>query len=240
MKNIVFLTGAGISAESGIPTFRGDKGMWEKYNVKQMSSIEGWKLNPELMLDFYNERRQDLLKVEPNDAHKAIAKLQDKYNVTVITQNVDDLHERAGSQNVLHLHGELKKVCSSAQKETCIKEVPLEVPLRIGDKADDGSQLRPYVVWFGEPVPNFEKACDIIKQADIFVIIGSSLNVTPANSLVKYSNAKENYIIDPLIKNVYEFESGKHQSLEDAIPNIHIINLPATKGMNVLQRELGV
>lgn len=169
MKNIVFFTGAGISEESGIPTFRGDKGLWEKYDVKQMSSIEGWEQNPELMLDFYNERRQDLLKADPNDAHKAIVKLQDKYNVTVITQNVVDLHERAGSRNVLHLHGELKKVCSSAQKEIYVKEVPLEIPLCIGDKSEGGSQLRPYAVWFGEPVPNFEKACDIVKQADILL-----------------------------------------------------------------------
>lgn len=139
MKTIVFLTGAGISAESGIPTFRDSNGLWNNYKVEDVASIEGFRRNPQLVLDFYNQRRRDLLKVKLNDAHYAKMKLQEKYRVIVITQNVDDLHERAGTDMVLHLHGELGKVCSSADRDTCITEQPLDIPIRIGDKAQDGS-----------------------------------------------------------------------------------------------------
>lgn len=231
MKTIVFLTGAGISAESGIPTFRDGNGLWNNYNVEDVASIEGWRRNPELMLDFYNQRRADLMKVEPNDAHRAITKLQEKYRVVVITQNVDDLHERAGTDMVLHLHGELRKVCSSANKETCVHELPLDVPILMGDKADDGSQLRPYIVWFGEDVPNIQKACAIVQHADIFVVVGTSLEVHPAASLVMYSRAEQNYVIDP---------ATPKDMLEELDSSLHVINLPATEGMKELMKVLGV
>lgn len=231
MKTIVFLTGAGISAESGIPTFRDGNGLWNNYNVEDVASIGGWHRNPALMLEFYTQRRRDLLKTEPNDAHRAIAKLQEKYRVVVITQNVDDLHERAGTDMVLHLHGELRKVCSSANKETCVHELPLDVPLRMGDKAEDGSQLRPYIVWFGEDVPNIQDACTLVQHADIFVVVGTSLEVQPAASLVIYSRAEQNYVIDPYTPKAM---------LEELDPSLHVINLPATEGMKVLLKELGV
>ena len=197
-KKIVFLTGAGVSAESGVPTFRDSGGLWEGYNVEDVASIEGWYRNPKLMLDFYTDRRRAMMSVEPNAAHRAIAKLEEKYDVVVVTQNVDDLHERGGSTNVIHLHGELAKVCSSRDKETCIKVLPYEIPLKMGDKADDGSQLRPFIVWFGEPVPEIERAAMISSKADIFVVIGTSLNVYPAAGLIQY--VPENapiYLIDP-------------------------------------------
>lgn len=228
-KTIVFLTGAGISAESGIPTFRDGNGLWNNHNVEDVASIEGWKRNPELVLDFYNQRRADLMKAQPNNAHLAITKLQEKYNVIVITQNVDDLHERAGTDLVLHLHGELGKVCSSANKEEWVYELPLDVPIRMGDKAEDGSQLRPYIVWFGEDVTNIQDACNIVQQADIFVVVGSSLEVNPAALLVIYSRAEQNYVIDP---------AAPKDMLEELDPSLHVINLPATEGMKVLMEEL--
>lgn len=231
MKTIVFLTGAGISAESGIPTFRDGNGLWNNHNVKDVASIDGWNRNPELVLDFYNQRRADLMKVEPNDAHLAITKVQEKYRVVVITQNVDDLHERAGTNMVLHLHGELRKVCSSANKETCVHELPVDVPIRMGDKAEDGSQLRPYIVWFGEDVPNIHDACTIVQHADIFVVVGTSLEVHPAASLVVFSRAEQNYVIDP---------AAPKDMLEELDSTLHVINLPATEGMKVLLKKLGV
>lgn len=231
MKTIVFLTGAGISAESGIPTFRDGNGLWNNHNVEDVASIEGWKRNPELVLNFYNQRRADLMGVEPNDAHRAITKLQEKYRVVVITQNVDDLHERAETDMVLHLHGELRKVCSSADKETCVHELPLDVPIHMGDRAEDESQLRPYIVWFGEDVPNIRKACAIVQHADIFVVVGTSLNVHPAASLVIYSRAEQNYVIDP---------ATPKEMLEAMDSSLHVINLPATEGMKVLLEKLGM
>lgn len=228
-KTIVFLTGAGISAESGIPTFRDGNGLWNNHNVEDVASIEGWKRNPELVLDFYNQRRADLMKAQPNNAHLAITKLQKKYNVIVLTQNVDDLHERAGTDLVLHLHGELGKVCSSANKEEWVYELPLDVPIRMGDKAEDGSQLRPYIVWFGEDVTNIQDACNIVQQADIFVVVGSSLEVNPAALLVIYSRAEQSYVIDP---------AAPKDMLEELDPSLHVINLPATEGMKVLMEEL--
>lgn len=228
-KTIVFLTGAGISAESGIPTFRDSNGLWNNHNVEEVASIEGWERNPELVLDFYNQRRADLVKVQPNDAHLAITKLQEKYNVIVITQNVDDLHERAGTDMVLHLHGELAKVCSSANREKCVHELPLDVPIRMGDKAEDGSQLRPYIVWFGEDVTNIQDACNIVQHADIFVVVGTSLEVNPAASLVIYSRAEQNFVIDP---------AAPKDMLEELDPTLHVINLPATEGMKVLLEVL--
>lgn len=225
---IVFLTGAGVSAESGVPTFRDSGGLWEGYDVKDVASIQGWHRNPELMLQFYSDRRKAMLTVEPNSAHRAIARLEEKYDVVVITQNVDDLHERGGSTNVLHLHGELSKVCSSANKETCIKTLPYDVPIRMGDKADDGSQLRPYIVWFGEDVPNIMQAFDEVASADIFIVIGTSMQVQPAANLILASRASENYIIDPTAPKM----------IEELDTNIHVLNTTATEGMKQLLEKL--
>ncbi|MCR4854367.1 MAG: NAD-dependent protein deacylase [Prevotella sp.] len=198
-KKLVVLTGAGISRESGISTFRDSDGLWRKYSFMQLASVEGWQQYPEVVLDFYNARRRQLLEVEPNKAHILLAKLERWFDVTIITQNVDDLHERAGSSHVLHLHGELAKVCSSANKEerTCIVTRPLDNDIHIGDKANDGSQMRPYIVWFGEPVPNMPIAMKVVVDADFFIVVGTSLSVSPANILVNYTGASYNYVIDP-------------------------------------------
>ena len=220
-KKIVFLTGAGVSAESGVPTFRDSGGLWEGYDVEDVASIEGWYRNPKLMLDFYTDRRKAMLSVEPNAAHRAIAKLEKKYDVVVVTQNVDDLHERGGSTNVLHLHGELSKVCSSRDKETCIKVLPYEIPMKLGDKADDGSQLRPYIVWFGEAVPNIQRALEEVASADIFVVVGTSMQVQPAASLIFASRAEQNYIIDP----------NTPKEVERLGSDIRVIQKKATEGM---------
>lgn len=195
MKTIVFLTGAGMSAESGIRTFRDSNGLWENHDIMEVASIEGWQKNPALVLDFYNQRRKQLANVQPNKGHFLIQELEQKFIVKIITQNVDDLHERAGSSSIIHLHGELKKMRSEI-KDTQIYDCTKDI--KLGDKAQDGSQLRPYIVWFGEQVPMFEKAIDECLRADIFVIIGTSLQVYPAASLVDYvSKQAEIYLIDP-------------------------------------------
>ena len=192
---IVFLTGAGVSRESGIKTFRDEDGLWEGYSVDEVASIQGWRKDREKVLNFYNERRRQLDTVEPNDAHKLIALLEKDHEVVVITQNVDDLHERAGSTNVLHLHGELRKMCSSNNKELTL---PYEKDIQIGDKHEDGSQLRPYIVWFGEDVPKLFDAANIVSEADMLVVVGTSLEVYPAASLVRYSKADcRLFYIDP-------------------------------------------
>ena len=198
-KHLVILSGAGISKESGIDTFRDKDGIWTKKNAMQLASIEGWNTNPQAVLDFYNARRRQLLSVNPNKAHQLLAALEEWYDVTIITQNVDDLHERAGSTHVIHLHGELSKVCSSANKEdkNCIEQRPLDQDILMGDKAKDGSQLRPYIVWFGESVPNMPLAMNTAFEADIFVVIGTSLLVSPANTLTACSGANHNIVIDP-------------------------------------------
>ena len=187
MKNLVILTGAGISKESGLSTFRDKDGMWQNFDAKELASIQGYRLNREKVLEFYNARRKNLLTVEPNHAHKVLAELEQEYNVSIITQNVDDLHERAGSSNVLHLHGELRKVTGSNNPNDprCIIEKPLDEPIKIGEKAADGSQLRPFIVFFGENVPNMTTAKRIAKESDIFVIIGTSLAVYPAAGLIE-------------------------------------------------------
>ena len=201
MKNLVFLTGAGMSAESGISTFRDSGGLWEQYPVEAVASIEGYERDPELVQKFYNERRLQLGSVVPNEGHKLVASLEDKFHVTVITQNVDDLHERAGSQNIIHLHGELMKATSSRNPNdpNCIVTLPEDHPIiRMGDKAKDGSQLRPFIVWFGESVPMIEPAIEKVAKADILVIIGTSLNVYPAAGLLNFANAHcKIYLIDP-------------------------------------------
>lgn len=206
MKKLVILSGAGISAESGISTFRDAGGLWDKYPVMQVASIEGYEANPELVINFYNERRKQLLEVQPNQGHLLCAELEKYFDVTVVTQNVDNLHERAGSHHIIHLHGELTKVCSSYNPNDprYIRELkPEEFEVKMGDKAGDGSQLRPFIVWFGEAVPEIETAVRYVEQADIFVIIGTSMNVYPAASLLYYvpSNA-DVYLIDPKDVNI--------------------------------------
>lgn len=199
-QHIVVLSGAGMSAESGLSTFRDKDGLWKQYDWKRLASAAGFYGDPEAVLEFYNMRRKRLLEVEPNHAHRLIAELEKWHDVTIITQNVDNLHERAGSSNVIHLHGELAKVTSSDDRNNpdCIKELPLDIPIRIGDKAADGSQLRPYIVWFGEFVSDFEKAVKIVREADIFLVIGTSLTVQPAASLVRYAHSEvPKFIINP-------------------------------------------
>lgn len=199
-QKLVVFTGAGISAESGIPTFRDANGMWGKYDAMKLASIGGFEEDPQAVLDFYNARRKNLLDVEPNHAHRVLADLEKQYDATIITQNVDNLHERAGSSKVLHLHGELCKVTSSRNRldPNCIKEYPLDVPIRLGDKAADGSQLRPYIVWFGEYVDGMELAAFWVQQADIFVVVGTSLVVYPAAGLVEYAPSEiPKFVIDP-------------------------------------------
>ena len=206
MKKLVILSGAGISAESGISTFRDAGGLWDKYPVMQVASIEGYEANPELVINFYNERRKQLLDVKPNQGHILCAELEKYFDVTVVTQNVDNLHERAGSHHIIHLHGELTKVCSSYNPNDprYIRELkPEEFEVKMGDKAGDGSQLRPFIVWFGEAVPEIETAVRYVEKADIFVIIGTSMNVYPAASLLYYVPDKADvYLIDPKDVNI--------------------------------------
>ena len=190
-----------MSVESGLSTFRGSGGMWNEYSIEDVASIEGYERNPSLVLEFYNKRRKELLDVNPNDGHRLIASLERDYNVVVVTQNVDDLHERAGSSNVIHLHGELMKATSTAAPNNLNyvrRLTPDHLEIVIGDKADDGSQLRPYIVWFGEAVPMMSDAIDELRDADYFVIIGTSLNVYPAAGLLNYVPAGVPvYLIDP-------------------------------------------
>lgn len=200
-KNLVILTGAGVSAESGINTFRGSGGLWEGRDIMEVASPEGYENNPEMVLKFYNERRKQLLDVKPNKAHIIIAELEAHFNVKVITQNVDDLHERGGSTNVLHLHGELKKSRSSIDENLVYDIGGGEINL--GDTCEKGSQLRPHIVWFGEPVPLMETAQQITATADIFVVVGTSLQVYPAAGLLYFVGAHiPKYIVDPNIPEV--------------------------------------
>ena len=195
MKKIVVFTGAGISAESGLGTFRDSGGLWDNYKIEDVATPEAFKKNPELVLEFYNIRRRQLLCSTPNSAHYALNKLQQNFNLQVITQNIDDLHERSGSNNVLHLHGELRQSMSTLDNK--LYEIEGS-ELVLGDLCPNGSQLRPNVVWFGEAVPMMDVAIETVKTADIFIIIGTSLNVYPAASLIHYtSNSCEKYIIDP-------------------------------------------
>jgi len=196
MKNLVAFTGAGMSAESGIRTFRDANGLWEEHDVMEVASIDGWHANPELVMRFYNERRKQLLECEPNEGHRELVRLEQHFNVHIVTQNVDDLHERAGSKNILHLHGELRKARSSADPRLIYEIDGWE--LKFGDKCEKGSQLRPHIVWFGEAVPAMEDAIKIVEKADIFVVIGSSLVVYPAASLLQYVPRNVPvYVIDP-------------------------------------------
>jgi len=196
MKHVVVFTGAGISAESGLKTFRGEDGLWEGYRVEDVATPEAWARNPELVQRFYNERRKAVLAARPNAAHLALVKLESQFRVSIITQNIDDLHERAGSNNVLHLHGLITLAQSSIDPRLTY---PLErSEIRTGDCCELGSQLRPHVVWFGEPVPNMSKAISLCQQADIFLVIGTSLQVYPAASLLDVvPSGITTYFIDP-------------------------------------------
>ncbi|MFV0482009.1 MAG: Sir2 family NAD-dependent protein deacetylase [Campylobacteraceae bacterium] len=225
MKKVVFLSGAGVSKESGINTFRDSGGLWENYNVEEVATLEGWRRNPKLVQQFYNERREQLKNVEPNKAHKLIAKLESDFEVFVVTQNVDDLHERAGSSNVLHLHGELTKASNESKSE--VIDIGYRA-IKDGEKASDNSRLRPFIVWFGEQVPMMDEAVKIIENTDILVIIGTSLQVYPAASLINF--ARKNtpiFLIDP-------------NDVTVNIKNLKVIKEIASKGMEVLTKELKV
>ena len=230
-KKIAVLTGAGVSAESGLATFRGSGGLWGEYDPQEVASIEGWYRNRKLVLGFYNQLRKQLSEVKPNAAHLAIAGLEKDYDVTVITQNVDNLHERAGSTRVLHLHGEATKVrpengeYDRTYSEKEVIDVGYE-PVNLGDLDSNGSQLRPHIVFFGEAVPNIEKAIDIVAAADIMLIVGTSLNVYPAAGLYRYAkDGAPVYLIDPEDVAIYD-------------PRITHIREVATKGMEVFISKL--
>ncbi|WP_396211666.1 SIR2 family NAD-dependent protein deacylase [Flavobacterium sp.] len=224
-KKLIVLTGAGISAESGIKTFRDADGLWEGHDVMEVASPEGWLKNKELVLDFYNQRRRQLQTVEPNIGHKTLAKLESDFDVHIITQNVDDLHEKAGSSKVLHLHGELLKV-RSTKNENYILDWNLD--LNIGDVDPNGNQLRPHIVWFGEAVPALEQAIEITQQADYFVIIGTSMQVYPAAGLLHYTNKNVPiFYIDPKPTTIYDLANL-----------LEIIPMNATEGVPFLQEKL--
>lgn len=195
-KKVVVLTGAGISAESGISTFRDSDGLWEQYRVEDVATHEAYLRNPELVLNFYNERRRQLFAVKPNEGHRQLVRLEEKYDVHIITQNIDNLHEQAGSTNVLHLHGELTKARSD-RDENLIVEIG-DRDIHLGDKAPDGAQLRPHIVWFGEAVPNIEPAAELCEKADFFIVVGTSMNVYPAAGLIHYvPRSTPCYLVDP-------------------------------------------
>ena len=224
-KKIVVLTGAGISAESGLQTFRSSEGLWNNHRIEDVATPEGWDRDPHLVNDFYNQRRKQLYEVKPNAAHDALAKLEQWYDVTIITQNVDDLHERAGSSKVLHLHGELKKVRSTADPDLIYNLEGWE--LKMGDLCEKGSQLRPHVVWFGEEVPNMLNATSITRDSAIFIVVGTSLKVYPAAGLIYYVPPYiPKYIVDP------------QAEPNNLVENLTIIKENATTGVPKLLKIL--
>jgi len=225
MKKLVVLSGAGISAESGIRTFRDSNGLWEEYRIEDVATPEAWQRNPDLVLEFYNQRRKQALSVEPNDGHRALVRLEEQYEVTIITQNVDNLHEKAGSANVLHLHGELFKARSTVDENLVYDLEGWE--LKRGDLCEKGSQLRPHIVWFGEMVPMIEPAMEIAATADIFIVVGTSLAVYPAAGLLNFVEAHVPiYVVDP---NIPDIRVRK---------NITFIAEPATTGLTRLADQL--
>jgi NAD-dependent deacetylase len=227
MKHIVVLTGAGISAESGIQTFRDADGLWENHNVEDVASPEGFQRNPEMVLRFYNERRQQVMGVKPNAAHFALAELEKAYQVTIVTQNIDDLHERGGSSDIIHLHGELLKM-RSVKNENQAFDCTFDI--NIGHKAPDGGQLRPFIVWFGEQVPKIMDAAEAVQSADIIMVVGSSMQVYPAAGLVGYARGGVPVIyIDPNPAVNYEMKANK---------NLRIIAEKATIGVRQVVDEL--
>ena len=208
MKKIVVLTGAGMSAESGLKTFRDSDGLWENHNVYDVATPEAWERDPEMVLKFYNDRRKQVRVAEPNKAHVSLGKLEQKYNVSIITQNIDDLHERAGSTHVIHLHGELNKARSSVDSGLVYELDHWE--MKMGDTCEKGSQLRPHIVWFGEAVPMIEKAIPIVEMADVVMVIGTSLSVYPAAGLLNYAtSSSQKYYIDPK-----GYEGDNHYPIE--------------------------
>jgi len=225
MKNIVVLTGAGMSAESGIATFRDADGLWEGHDVMEVASLEGFYNNPELVLDFYNQRRAQLKLVKPNQGHLSLRKLEENYNVYIVTQNVDDLHERAGSSSVLHLHGELRRARSTKNEQLVYN---WEEDLVLGDLCEEKSQLRPHIVWFGEAVPMIDKAVEVVEKADVLVVIGTSMQVYPAAGLVNYIQPDiPVYFIDP------------NPSIKESdFNNFTIIKSGAVKGVATLVNQL--
>ncbi len=223
-KKLVILSGSGISQESGLKTFRDMGGLWEQYDVTEVASPEAWKRDPELVLRFYNERRKQLWEAKPNAGHRGIAELEDWFDVDVITQNVDDLHEQAGSSRVVHLHGELRKARSTADPSLVYTLDNWE--LKLGDKCEKGSQLRPHIVWFGEPVPAIESSLPIVENADIFVVIGTSLAVYPAAGLLHYTKPGiPIFVIDPGSPRI----SGKQ---------VTTIREKAGRGLQILKAKL--
>lgn len=220
-KKLVVLTGAGISAESGLRTFRDSDGLWEGYNVQDVATPRAWKRDPQLVLDFYNMRRQNVAEANPNAAHIGLAELEKDFHVTIITQNIDDLHERAGSTNVLHLHGEIFKMRSERDVELIYD---IRGDIKLGDTAEDGMQLRPYIVWFEEPVPKMEEAVPIVHHADIFVVVGTSLVVYPAAGLIHYAPV-----------HIPKFIIDKSIPYTSSVQNITAIEKPATEGVKELQ-----
>jgi NAD-dependent deacetylase len=223
-KKLVVLTGAGISAESGIRTFRDSDGLWEGYDVTEVATPRGWRKDPKLVLDFYNMRRSDALKAEPNAGHLGLAELERDFDVHIITQNIDDLHERAGSSSVMHLHGEIFKMRSEKNEELVY---PIREDIHVGQRAEDGAQLRPHIVWFEEPVPMIEAAVPLVRSADIFVVVGTSLVVYPAAGLVDLARPGiPKFIVDKRIPPV----SG--------VGNLVSIELPASLGVKELQKML--
>lgn len=224
-QKLVVLSGAGVSAESGIRTFRDGNGLWENHDIMEVASPEGWRKNRELVLDFYNQRRKQARECQPNEAHLALARLEEHFEVQIITQNVDDLHERAGSSQVLHLHGELAKAQSSLDPSLVY---PLEHwEIKVGDKCEKGSQLRPFIVWFGEAVPMMVPAMKLAEKADFFLVLGTSLQVYPAASLINYVPRRaKKFLIDPQVP---DFGLGK---------DVTVIQQKATEGMKTLEKLL--
>ena len=216
-QHIVVLTGAGISAESGLKTFRDSDGLWMGHNIEDVATPRAFKKNPQLVLDFYNMRRREVKAVKPNSAHEALAKLEERFEVSIITQNIDDLHERGGSSRVLHLHGEIFKMRGSVDVSSTY---PIFGDIKVGDLAEDGSQLRPAIVWFEEPVPLIEVAAEIASTADIFILVGTSLQVYPAAGLIEcVPESAPKYIIDKKMPPVRRLK------------NLHLLEKSATEGM---------
>ncbi len=223
-KHIVVLTGAGISAESGLKTFRDGDGLWNGYNVYDVATPGAWRKDPQTVLDFYNDRRRDVAAAKPNDAHIGLAELEKDFDVTIVTQNIDDLHERGGSTKVLHLHGEIFKMRSEKDEELIYE---IRGDIKLGDKAADGAQLRPYIVWFEEPVPMIEKAVALMYDCDYFVVVGTSLQVYPAASLLHYAPPfLPKFIIDKKIPDVQRSAT------------LTLIEKPATEGVRELKKLL--
>ncbi|WP_261510503.1 SIR2 family NAD-dependent protein deacylase [Chryseobacterium paludis] len=224
MKKLTILSGAGISAESGIKTFRDGDGLWENHDVTDVASPEGWRKDRALVLEFYNQRRRQLHEVQPNEAHQLVADLEKYFDVQIITQNIDDLHERAGSTNIIHIHGELFKSCSCNNKNLIYEQ---KDDINLGDKAEDGAQLRPFIVWFGEDVPLYNVARDKVKDADILIVIGTSLQVYPAAGLIH--EIKDDCLLIVINPNEMEFGYGQRAV---------VMKESATRGMKLLFDKL--